>query len=397
MPPISDAELERIAGDIESDRVERKETFTDRDKAAQAVCAFANDLPGYELPGYLLIGVTDQGLPSGLAITDELLLSLGGLREDGNILPLPSINVSKRVLDGIEIALVEVVPSTTPPVRYKGVVWIRVGPRRAMATPEEEARLAERRRSADLPFDARPLQSASLEDLDLDLFAQTYLPAALAPEVLDANDRSVEHQLAALRFATLDATPTAAGVISVGREPSLFVPGAYVQFLRIDGQGLSDQILASHRIVGPLPDLFRELDELLRINIRTAVDLKSGPVESRQADYPLVALQQLTRNAIMHRNYETSTAPVRVTWFSDRIEIQNPGGPYGQVTVENFGIPGVTDYRNPTIAEAMRQLGYVQRFGVGIATARRELDQNGNPPPDFRLEATYVAVIIGSA
>ncbi len=336
-------------------------------------------------------------MPSRLPITDELLLSLGGLREDGNILPLPSLNVSKRVLDGIEVALVEVMPSTTPPVRYKGVVWIRVGPRRAKASPEEEARLAERRRGADLPFDARGLDSASLEDLDLDLFQRTYLPAALAADVLSANNRSIAHQLAALRFATLDGTPTTAGMITVGREPSLFVPGAYVQFLRIDGRGLADQVLASHRIIGPLPDLFRELDELLRINIRTAVDLTSGPVENRYADYPLVALQQLTRNAIMHRTYETSTAPVRVTWFSDRIEIQNPGGPYGQVTLENFGTPGVTDYRNPTVAEAMRQLGYVQRFGVGIATARSELAQNGNPAPDFRLEPTYVAVIIGSA
>jgi ATP-dependent DNA helicase RecG len=96
VPPITDEELERVACDLESDRVERKEAFTERDKVAQAVCAFANDLPGYGLPGYLFIGVTDKGMPSGLPITDRLLLDLGGLREDGNILPLPSIAVSKR-------------------------------------------------------------------------------------------------------------------------------------------------------------------------------------------------------------------------------------------------------------------------------------------------------------
>ena len=59
-------------------------------------------------------------------------------------------------------------------------------------------------------------------------------------------------------------------------------------------------------------------------------------------------------------------------WFWDRIEIQNPGGPYGQVTRANFGMPGITDYRNPHIAEAMKNLGYVQRFGVGISLARKE-------------------------
>lgn len=83
MPPISDAELQRIAGELESDRVERKEALSDRDKVAQTVCAFANDLPGHRLPGYVLVGVTDAGAPSGLPITDELLLSLGGCVRTG--------------------------------------------------------------------------------------------------------------------------------------------------------------------------------------------------------------------------------------------------------------------------------------------------------------------------
>jgi len=76
--------------------------------------------------------------------------------------------------------------------------------------------------------------------------------------------------------------------------------------------------------------------------------------------------------APMHR-YEATNAPVRVYWFDDRIEIHNPGGPFGSVTQENFGRPGVTDYRNPNLAEALRALGFVQRFGAGIAIARRAL------------------------
>ena len=397
MAPIDDHELERIARDIESDRVERKETFTDRDKVAQAVCAFANDLPGYGQPGYLLVGVTDHGMPSGLQVTDQLLRDLAGLREDGNILPLPSITVGKRLLEGVEIALLEVFPSMAPPVRFKGRPWIRIGPRRAIASPEEEARLSERRRGTDLPFDARPLPSASLEDLDLDLFERTYLPAALAPEVLAANQRSTAHQLAALRLATPEGVPTAAGMVVVGRDPTPFVPGAFVQFLRLDGPTIADDVVADHRLAQPLPELLRELDEVMRANVRTSVNLTSGSVERRQPDYPLAALQQLTRNAIMHRNYETSMAPVRITWLSDRVEIQSAGGPFGQVTAENFGEPGITDYRNPTIAEAMRQLGFVQRFGVGIATARRVLVENGNPPPNFQVEPTYVSVTIEPA
>ncbi len=85
---------------------------------------------------------------------------------------------------------------------------------------------------------------------------------------------------------------------------------------------------------------------------------------------------------------------MRIQWFSDRIEILSQGGPYGQVNRENFGRPGVTDYRNPHLAEAMRNLGYVQRFGVGIAVARKELEKNGNPPLEYATEDTHVLAIV---
>lgn len=395
--PISDAELAALARDLESDRVERKESFSDKGGAAEAVCAFANDLPAHERPGYLLVGVRDDGTPSGLDVTDQLLVTLGGLREDGNVLPLPSIVVERRELDGVAIAVVEVQPSTTPPVRYRGRVCIRIGPRRAVATAEEEARLTERRRAKDLPFDARPLDSASIDDLDLDLFERTYLRAALAPDVLAENRRSLEHQLSALRLTVPGGAPTAAGVIVLGREPAAFVPGAYVQFLRVEGVELASDIVSAHDVHGPLPELIRETEEILRANVRVAVDLTSASTEQRTPDYPFVALQQLMRNALMHRTYEATNAPVRITWLADRIEILSPGGPFGQVTPENFGRPGVTDYRNPTIAEAMRALGFVQRFGVGIATARRALAENGSPPPEFTIEPTYVSVTMRSA
>jgi len=80
----------------------------------------------------------------------------------------------------------------------------------------------------------------------------------------------------------------------------------------------------------------------------------------------------------------------RIYWFADRVEIYSPGGPYGQVTAANFGQPGAPDYRNPTLAEAMKALGFVQRFGLGIPLARRELSRNGNPSLEFQVEPTSV-------
>jgi ATP-dependent DNA helicase RecG len=156
----------------------------------------------------------------------------------------------------------------------------------------------------------------------------------------------------------------------------------------------SDPVVDEAVIDGPLGQVVRRLDEKLEAHNTVAVDLTSQPTEARTMPYPSVALQQLTRNAIMHRTYEGTNAPVRVYWFEDRIEIHNPGGPYGTVTPENFGSPGITDYRNPHIADAMKVLGFVQRFGVGIATAKRFLAKNGNPPPEFNPTREHVIAIV---
>jgi len=389
-------ELEELLADLESDRVERKESPSDCGAIRQAICAFANDMPNHRKPGVIFCGVRDDGNCAGLAVTDELLRSLADLRDDGNILPLPNMSVQKRTLRGCEVAVVEVEPSHAPPVRYNGRVWIRVGPRRATASAEEERRLNEKRQARDLPFDLHPMTSATIGDLDETRFLREYLPAAVPPDVLDANERSLVEQLRSLRFAEVDPPhyPTVVGLLVVGKSPVDVIPGAYIQFLRIDGTQLTDSIADQKEIHGPLPDLLRRLDEVLSANIRTATTVVGKTTETRHPDYPLAALQQVARNAVMHRDYETTNAPVRVTWFSDRIEIQNPGGPFGQVTVDNFGAPGVTDYRNPHVAEALKTLGFVQRFGVGIPLARKALAVNRNPPLEFDARPNHVLATV---
>ena len=392
---MSDEELERLLADVESDRSERKQSLSDPDKVRQAICAFANDLPNHDAPGVLFIGAKDDGSCAGLAITDELLLALADMRQDGNIMPFPSLTVQKMTLNQCELAVVIVEPSEAPPVRYKGRVCIRVGPRRASATREEERRLTKKRRSGDLPFDIQPMRHVTMANLDLELFRNTYLRASVAPEVIEQNERTVEHQLASLRLAVgARAIPTVLGVLVLGRDPAAEIPGAYVQFLRFDGTELADPVRDAATISGPLPELVRIVEERLVAHIETARDFTSGPIDVTRAAYPFLAIQQLARNAIMHRSYEGTNAPVRIYWFSDRIEIHSPGGPYGQVTKANFGKPEATDYRNPYLAEAMRNLGYVQKFGVGIATARREMERNGNPSLEFQVEDSHVLTIL---
>ncbi len=393
---LGQGELESLIARKESDRVELKRDISNMDSIRKAVCAFANDIPNHQKPGVIIIGVEDDGQPANLDITDALLRTLSDIATDGNILPLPQLTVQKESLHGREVAIIHVEPAEAPPVRYRGSVWVRIGPRLAIASQQQEHHLAEKRRSRDMPFDLHPADHADLDDLDTDLFTRVYLPQAVSPEALAENHRSMAEQLVSLRLACNGKVfrPTNNGILVLGKEPTDHIPAAYIQFVRIAGREIGNPISDSKEIRGPLPRLLNTLDELLKINIRAPIDFTSADREIRRPDYPLVALQQIARNAVMHRSYHGTNAPIRITWFANRVEIQNPGGPFGRVTRENFGRPGASDYRNSYLAEAMKHLGYVQRFGFGIIQARQEMEKNGNPPPEFQVEESYVGVIL---
>jgi ATP-dependent DNA helicase RecG len=386
-------EIGTLLADLESFRIERTESLTDTDKFCKAICAFANDMPGAGLPGYLFVGVDKKGNPTGAKIDERLLESLASHRDNGNIVPIPTMHVFKTVYKGVDIAVVEVQPSDMPPVRYKQTVWIRTGPSADRATVEQERRLEERRIDRAKTWDMRACREASLNDLALDLFKLNYLPRGVSQEVLDENNRTIEEQLGSLRFYHKKlSAPTNAGVILFGKDPLSFFSGAFVQYVQYDGPSLADTPLKEHRISGDFLTILRDLDHLAKdlANYRPVRRPDLG--EDTVADYPDLALHELFINAVIHRNYDGSTTPVSINHFSDRVEIQNPGSLYGDLTKEQF--PNGTAYRNPVLAEAAKTLGFANRFGRGIALAETVLEKNGSPNLEYVVGQNHLAMIV---
>ncbi len=389
---ISKDELIVLLADLESSRIERTRAVDNTDKFSKAVCAFSNDLPNTGKPGYLIIGVDDKsGKPAGLRVTDGLLQNLGGLRSDGNILPLPSINIEKYSFDDGEIAVVEVQPSDMPPVRYKGQVWVRIGPRRGVANEQEERILTERRTSHVKNFDIWPVKESKINDLSQRMFSD-YRKIFIDPDIIAENRRTIEEQMASLRLFDLSALcPTVAGILLFGTNPRYYIPGAYVQFLKFPGTVPTDTPTDQLEISGTVPNTANIIrDKIIACN---QTHMKHGDVfrDKITADYPEWAFREFLHNALIHRDYQ-SNAPIRFHWFDDRVEIQSPGGLYGRVTIDT--IMRVNDYRNPVIAEAMKVLGYVNRFGFGIQNAQKLLNENGNPPAEIIADQHTVLVII---
>lgn len=392
---ISKEELQELIKDLESDRVEQTSSTKDKDKYCQAVCAFANDLPDHRRPGYLLVGVNKDGSLSGLKVTDELLKLLGTIRSDGNIQPLPAINVGKFEFEGGEVALVEVLPSDLPPVRYNGRIWIRVGPRRAIANEHEERILIEKRASSIKTFDARPCLGCDLDELDLDRFLTTYRHRAFTEDVIRANNRDPKEQLASLRFFDLGKDcATNAGALLFGKDPRQWMESAYVQFVAFGDPASVDNVIWDTRFEGDLISLLRDVDRFINLQVQGRPEFVSILRQETIYGYPPLALREFIMNAIMHRDYESSSF-IRFYSFPDRIEIQSPGGLYPPATPENF--PRDNAYRNPVIAEAMRTLGYVNRYGWGVRNAQSVLAKNGNAPAEFTFEPTHFLVTVRRA
>ena len=392
---INESELLSLLADLESFNVERTTSTKDMAKFCEAICAFANDMHASGKPGFLLIGADDKtGAPTGLQATDELLRNLSGLTSDGNILPPPAVTVYTVPLSSGagDVVVVEVQPSELPPVRYKGLIHIRRGPRKAVANESEEKLLIERRMANLVTFDAHPCRGASLSDLSIELFTDGYRPKAVDAEVIAANHRPIEQQLASLRFWDLKRNyPTNAGILLLGKDPLYWFPNAYVQYVKFDGDDMGASIAAEKRFMGNFFYMVRNLDDFTEVVVTKYPKSISVLQEEMVYDYPRGAVRELLMNAVLHCDYD-SPSPIRFFQYSNRMEIMNSGPLYGRATPENF--PRETGYRNPILAEALKTLGYVNRFGYGVAHAKNLLERNGNPPAEFEFGNTYFKVVI---
>jgi len=307
----TDDDLLSLFKSPESANLERKRNANDLDRLREIICGFANDIENTGQTGIVIIGQEDDLSCSKTNIDDELLKTLAGLRSDGRIQPLPMMNVAAKTIDGCKIAVIEVFPSDNPPVRCNGRTWIRIGPTRAQATPAEEKRLVEKRVWGSLSFDAQTCKGATIDDLDLKRFQLAFLPALVPRDVLIENHRDESLQLCSFRLVDRDNRPTNAGILFLAKSVLDWIPSAYIQFRRVDGTELTDDTLDAQQIMGTLPNQLQQLDNLLPLHIRKITRV-GGNLRNEESDYPIVALRQLVRNAVIHRAYDGTNSPTEL-------------------------------------------------------------------------------------
>ena len=184
---------------------------------------------------------------------------------------------------------------------------------------------------------------------------------------------------------------TMAAVMQFSPYPQAYFPqlGVIATCVPSTEMGILDEtgrrFIDSKRIEGTLTEMLEGCLGFVRNNMRTAtvIDQKTGK-RSDIPQYPMDAVREAVLNALVHRDYSfhTEGMPIQLVMYTDRLEISNPGGLYGRLTIDRLG-HARPDTRNPVIVTAMEVLGQTENRYSGVPRIRHAMEEMDLPEPIF--------------
>lgn len=194
----------------------------------------------------------------------------------------------------------------------------------------------------------------------------------------------------ALSGIFVDNELTVAGLMLFGLYPQGLFPQLCITAVVVPGKEIgdigedNDRFLDNKKIEGTLSQMIDGAINFVKRNMKSKTIINDEGNRADKTEYPLKAVREIIINAVVHRDYSINTenSPVRIMLFSDRLEVENPGGLYGRITIDNLGKVGA-DTRNPFIASNLEILINTENRFSGIPTIRNEMKKAELPPPLF--------------
>ncbi|MBM4312153.1 MAG: AAA family ATPase [Deltaproteobacteria bacterium] len=364
--------IETLLQQPEGKTLEFKRDLSSTKNLMKTLVAFANTAGGRAI-----IGVDDKSrTPLGCAHpldAEERLCSLIADAISPRLVPnVELVTVENRSLLMVEVFLSGLRPHWINAEGPDDGVYVRLGSTNRQADREL---IAELRRSVEgVAFDELPMPDLTVEDLDL----------AMLKTMVRGTHELDEKALLTLRLLKRNQgrlVPTKGAVLICGRERTRHFPDAWVQcgrFIGRDKARIFDHIdLHDH-----LPQAVDSILLFLKKHAMRGADFS----EVRRKDVwsiPLEILREVVINALVHADYSQRGAPIRVSFFDDRIEVENPGILLPGMTIEDMR-RGVSKIRNHVIARIFREMNLVEQWGSGIPRILSEAETLGLP--DLRME-----------
>ena len=390
---VSDEEIRRQLRLGEDNRWEFKEVRfagnvpkqPSRDDLTDEIAAFANTEGGV-----LLCGVTDAGDVSGMSREqmDELERLLVEICTDTINPPIRPVVLRRELDEGHPFLLVEV-PQGHAQHDSPGGSFHRVGSSKRRMTSDERLRLAQRRGQARfLWFDKQPVLGTGFGSLDESLWK----PLLSVDGAADP-----ESALEKMGLLTTDENgttrATVAGVLLCCRSPEEWLPNACVAATCYRGSDRASGQIDAQTITGPLN---RQIADAVAFAVRNMrVGAYKNPARTDLPQYSEQALFEAIVNAVVHRDYSIRGGRIRLSMFTDRLEINSPGGLPNNLTIESMADRQST--RNEGLASVLGRIPvagirgsgdrqfFMERRGDGVPIIFRETEALSGKRPEYRV------------
>ena len=233
----------------------------------------------------------------------------------------------------------------------------------------------------------RAVNRSSVEDFSNELLEEYLLKTRRAKTNLA---KLPDDKILSLQGMICDDRPTVAGLMMLGFYPQAFFPQMSITAMVVDGIEFGEtgnsgaRFIDNKRIEGTIPQMLDEAMAFVRRNIRNATVIDDNGVREDRSEYPLKAVREIILNALVHRDYSAHTedSPIRIVLYRNRLEVENPGGLYGRLTINDLGkMPA--DTRNPFLAANLEVMLNTENRFSGIPTIIREMKNAGLRPPVF--------------
>ena len=352
----------------EGKTIEFKRDLSSPKPMMKALVAFANTAGGR-----LIIGVSDDGKLLGVEdplSQEERLCSMIADAIAPRLVP----NIEMITIEDKTLLIAEVFLSGSRPhfIRSQGPekgVYVRLGSTNRQADREL---IAELRRSVEgVAFDEMPMPELSIDDIDTKALAQSFREKSPVTET--------ELRTLKLLVPFQDKlVPSKGAIILFGRDRGFYFSDVWVQCGRFVGKDRTD-IFDHMELYDHLPQAVDSIMLFLKKHAMRGADFS----EVRRKDVwsiPLGILREAVINALVHADYSQRGAPIRIAFFHDRIEIENPGILLPGMTIEDMK-QGVSKIRNPVIARVFRELNLIEQWGTGVRRIFKEAQELGLPEP----------------
>ncbi len=275
-----------------------------------------------------------------------------------------------------------------------GRVLVRAGAENRPLRGDEIRNLATVKATGD--FEAETVAGATMDDFD---------PAVIDEYIMKREERmrrrftGDRHQLLH-DIGAIDHRhqPTVAGILLFGRNPQSFLPQSGIVFVKFPGvdpraDGGAMGYGRREEINGPLARVVERSWQVVLEEMRVGA-VVTGLERQDVLEYPEYAVREALVNAVCHRDYRLRGRRIEVRKFSDRMEINSPGGLAGYITLDNI----VEEHfsRNPRIVQGLFQWGYIEELGLGIDRMIEDMAATGHPIPKFNATAHGFTVVLSN-